>query len=223
VNLDELRITDIRPRRAATGALILEIPGREGGREKASPLAERMASVLGDTLVKVAVLRKIAELSVTGLKDSVTLEEVVAAVVEAGGCSAGEVSAGVLRFARKIITEGGRPNDPLKYYRCLETGHVRRGCKSEIDRSDRCYRCGGQGHRSRDCLARASRYTICEDAWLPAAHRMGSQACKSPTTARRRRGTQPEETGVRSRTRDGSVGRADREWPARKRPWTRSH
>jgi hypothetical protein len=122
VNLDELQITDIRLRRAATGALILEIPGREGGHEKASLLAERMASVLRDTPVKVAVPRKTAELRMTGLEDSATLEEVVAAVAEAGGCSTGEVSAGVLRFAarglgsvwlrcplaaaRKIIMEG---------------------------------------------------------------------------------------------------------------------
>jgi hypothetical protein len=126
-----------------------------------------------------------------------------------------------LAAARKIIMEGGRPKVgwasekdlPLlarciHCYRSLKTGHVRRDCKSEIDRSDRCYRCGGQGHRSRDCVARASRYTICEDAGLPAAHRMGSQACNPPTAARRRRGTQPEETGIRSRTREGSVGRA---------------
>jgi hypothetical protein len=94
---------------------------------------------------------------------------------------------------------------------------VKRDCKSEIDRPDRCYRCGAQGHRSRDCLARAPRCAICEDAGLPAAHLMGSQACNPPTAARRRRGTQPEETGVRSRTRDGSVSRADQEGAARRR------
>jgi hypothetical protein len=171
VNLDELQITDIRPRKAATGALILEIPGREGGHEKASLLAERMASVLRDTPAKAAVPRKTAELSMIGLEDSATLQDVMAAVAEAGGCSTGEVSAGVLRSAtrglgsvrfrcplaaaRKIIMEGGRPMvvwvrakvQPLpargtQCYRCLETGHVRRNCKSEIDRSDRCYRCG---------------------------------------------------------------------------------
>jgi hypothetical protein len=124
-NLGELDITNIRPRRAATGALILEIPGREEGREKASLLAERMASVLRNTPIKVAVPRETTELRVAGLEDSVTLEEVMATVSEAGGCNAGEVSAGVLRFAtrglglvwlryplaaaRKIIMEGGRP------------------------------------------------------------------------------------------------------------------
>jgi hypothetical protein len=167
VSLDELQVTDIRPRRAETGALILEIPGREGGHEKASLLAEHVANVLRDTPVKVAVPRKTAELRMTGLEDSTTLEEVVAAVVEAGGCSTGEVSAGVLRFAarglgsvwlrcplaaaRKIIMEAGRPKvgwvrakvHPLpargtQCYRCLEKGHLRRDCKSEIDRSDRC-------------------------------------------------------------------------------------
>jgi hypothetical protein len=61
----------------------------------------------------------------TGLEDSATLVCLVAAVAEAGGCSTGEVSANVLRFAarglgsvwlrcplaaaRKIIMEGGRP------------------------------------------------------------------------------------------------------------------
>jgi hypothetical protein len=171
VNLDELRITDIQPRRAATGALILEIPGREGGHEKASLLAERMVSVLRDTPVKVAVPRKTAELRATGLEDSATLKEVVAAVAEAGGCSAGKVSAGVLRFAtrgigsvrlrcplvvaRKKIMKGGRPKvgwtrakvhllpaREIQCYRCLETKHVVRGCKSKIDRSALCYRCG---------------------------------------------------------------------------------
>jgi hypothetical protein len=153
---------------------------------EASLLAERMASVLRDTSAKIAVPRKTAELRMIGLEDSTTLKKVVAAVAEAGGCSTGEVSAGVLRFAarglgsvwlrcplaaaRKIIMEGGRPKvgwmrekiHPLpargtQCYRCLETGHVRRNCKSEIDRSDRCYRCSAQGHRSRDCLARVPR------------------------------------------------------------------
>jgi hypothetical protein len=141
VNLDELLITDIRPRMADTGALILEIACREVGHE------QRM----------------------NGLEDSATLDEVVDAVSEAGGCSAG-----VLRFAargfgsvwlrcplaadRKIIMEGGRPKvrwvrvkvRPIpargtQRYRCLETGHARRDRNSEIDRSDRCYRCGSHG------------------------------------------------------------------------------
>jgi hypothetical protein len=129
----------------------------------------------------------------------------------------------LLAAARKIIMDGGRPTvrwarakvHPLlargiQCYRCPDTGHVRRDCKSEIGRSDRCYRCGAQRHRSRDCLAWAPRCTVCEDAGLPAAHWMGSQACNPPTAAKRRRGTQQEETGVGSRTRDGSIGRADR-------------
>jgi hypothetical protein len=89
MNLHELRITDIRPRRATTRALILEISDQDGGHEKALLQAERMASVLRDTPVKVAVPRKIADLRVTGQEDSATLENVVAAVAEAGGCSAG--------------------------------------------------------------------------------------------------------------------------------------
>jgi hypothetical protein len=101
VNLDELQITDIRSRMAATGALISEIPGREGGHEKASLLTERMASVLRDKPVKVAVPRETAELRMTGLENSTTLEEELAAAAEGGGCSTGEVSVGVLRFAAR--------------------------------------------------------------------------------------------------------------------------
>jgi hypothetical protein len=97
-DLDELRITDIRPRRAATGALILDIPGREGGHEKASLLVERMASLLRDTPVKVNVSRKTKELRVAGLENSITMDEVVAAVTEAVVATS-EVSADVLPFA----------------------------------------------------------------------------------------------------------------------------
>ena len=36
-------------------------------------------------------------------------------------------------------------------YKCHETGHLARDCKSEIDRSAQCYRCGKEGHKAVEC------------------------------------------------------------------------
>jgi hypothetical protein len=214
INLSDLDIEVVKPRKADTEALLLEITGEDADR-KASRLAERMAEVLRDYPVKVTVPRRTAELRVSGLEDSVTLEEVVTAVAKAGGCCAYEVNVGVIRTAprrlgsvwircpltaaRKINSSTGRRGDDpsigkhhigwtaarvsplqmrgLQYYKCLELGHVRRDCKSMVDRSDLCYRCGMDGHSAKDCLARLPKCPVCADLRLPASHRMESPAC----------------------------------------------
>jgi hypothetical protein len=56
MNLTELDIAEVRPRKTVTGVLILEMPDREGGQEQ----AQRMAELRG-----------------TGIDDWVTLEEVM--------------------------------------------------------------------------------------------------------------------------------------------------
>jgi hypothetical protein len=113
---------------------------------------------------------------VSGLEDSVTLEEVVTAVAQAGGCCAGEVNTHrsswslgsvwircPLTAATKINgSTGGRGDAPsigklrigwtplpkrgLQCYKCLELGHY----KSTVNRSDLCYRCGIDEYRARD-------------------------------------------------------------------------
>lgn len=103
IELSDLGIVEVRPRRAVTGALIFEIAGDEGGR-KASLLAERMADVLRGIPVRISVPQKTAEMRVTGLDDSVTLDEVVAAVAEAGGCRTDEVTVGELHRAPRGLT-----------------------------------------------------------------------------------------------------------------------
>nr|XP_033203059.1 uncharacterized protein LOC117164238 [Bombus vancouverensis nearcticus] len=95
VKLSELEITELRPRRAITGALLFEIPDQDA-RSKASRLAERMVATLKDLPAKVTVPRRTAELRVTGLEDSVTPEEVAAAVAEVGGCQADDLNVGVI-------------------------------------------------------------------------------------------------------------------------------
>jgi hypothetical protein len=62
-----------------------------------------MAEVLHDYPVKVTVLRRTAELRVSGLEDSVTLEEVVTAIAMAEGCYKEEVNVGVIRTAPRRL------------------------------------------------------------------------------------------------------------------------
>jgi hypothetical protein len=71
INLSDLDIEVVKPRKAVPGALLLEITGEDADR-KASRLAGRMVEVLRDNPVKVTVPRRTAELRVSGLKDSVT-------------------------------------------------------------------------------------------------------------------------------------------------------
>jgi hypothetical protein len=98
IKLSDLDIAEVRPRKAVTGTLIFEIAGQDAG-SKASRLAVRMAHALRNFPIKVTVPRRTVELRVTGLEDSVTPEEVVAAVAEAGVCHIGEVNVGVIRAA----------------------------------------------------------------------------------------------------------------------------
>jgi hypothetical protein len=72
---------------------LLQIADDEDGR-KATMLGDRMAEVLRGFPVKISVLQKTVEMEVTDLDDSVTPDEVVAAVAEAGNCRAEEVTAG---------------------------------------------------------------------------------------------------------------------------------
>ena len=99
--LSELDIKELSFRKAITGALLFEISGQNAG-SKASRLAERMAATLKNLPAKVTVPRRTAELRVTELEDSVTPEKLAAAVAEAGGCRANEVSVGPIRYASRV-------------------------------------------------------------------------------------------------------------------------
>ena len=197
----------------------------------------------------------------TGMEDSVTSEEVAAAVAEAGGCRAGEVSVGPIRYtprslglvwlrcpltaARKInrggdTRSGGKinigwstgrasplPARQLQCFRCMESGHVRKDCKSAVDRSERCYRCGAEGHRARDCSVRVPKCPVCTDLGLQASYHVGSPACNPPARKKRavqvarsvpgdggdaatRKKTTPPSTGPgKARKQDGEVGCTD--------------
>ncbi|EFN85901.1 hypothetical protein EAI_08252, partial [Harpegnathos saltator] len=183
IDLLALGISGLRPKRAVTGALILEVPG-EGGAERAQKLVPLMEAALAGSGVRVARPVRRAELRVTGLVEATTKEEVIETLARAGGCLGGEIRVGEIRrpptglstawaqvplaAARRIAAVSERrelcvgwvivraevlATRPLQCYRCLEIGHPRQRCQSAVDRSDRCYRCGQPGHRAVTCTA----------------------------------------------------------------------
>ncbi|XP_011858084.1 PREDICTED: uncharacterized protein LOC105555669 [Vollenhovia emeryi] len=214
IQLEDLGISEVRPRRALTGALILEVLG-EDAKVKADQLADKIKVVVGDTEgVKVARPTKLAELRVKDLDDSATQEEVKEAVAKVGGCEPHEVKVGPLRratnglstawaqcplAAAKQAAKSGRIKigwvsarvdlldaRPLVCYRCLERGHVRQQCRSAQDRSNLCYRCGGEGHKAQACSA-TPKCPVCSAKGLPAGHKAGGGGCRLPPKKEARR------------------------------------
>jgi hypothetical protein len=89
ISLTELEISNIKVKRAITGALILEIPDLVGAK-KADRLANKMANLFANAPgIKVARPTKRADLRVRDLHDSATVEDVSKA--EGGGCLPTEV------------------------------------------------------------------------------------------------------------------------------------
>lgn len=207
VDLIALGIPGIRPRLAATGSWILELPGAQSG-PKADILAQKLREVLDAETVRVSRPTMCADLRISGLDVSVSAEEVVAAIAQRGGCPPESVKAGALRpgfrgtntvrvscpmAAAKKVGSGGRlligwvaaqvsllQPRPLQCFRCLHKGHVSAKCTSEVDRSGECYRCGQEGHKAAECPAAGAKCSLCSAAGKPAGHRVGSKACCPP-------------------------------------------
>lgn len=224
IKISDLGIDNVRPKRAVTGGLILEIPGPEGA-QKADRLAVRMTEVLQGSGVKVARPVKHAEVRVSRLEDSITPAKVAQAVARTCQCAEGDVKVGEIRRAPsglgsawvraplsavRKLSESGKlevgwvaarveilATRPLQCYRCLEVGHVRQRCTSEVDRSGRCYRCGAADHRAADCTA-APKCPLCSDTGRPENHRLGAKCCAPAKKGRIGKGarTQPQLDGT---------------------------
>lgn len=203
--METLGISSVRIRMAATGARVLEIPGAMSG-EKADSLAAELRKALNSEDVRIARPNKCAELRISELDESITSSEVAAAVAKAGGCLPEEVKTGVIRLspsglgslwlrcpvvvAKKVAASrllvgwvSARVDllepKPTRCYKCMELGHVRARCPTEVDRSNTCYRCGEQEHLAQNC-EKPLRCSLCEAAGRPSNHFMGSKACTGP-------------------------------------------
>lgn len=209
INLRDIGIEALRPRRAATGAIVLEVPGPNGP-EKATALRDKMEEALRDIEgVKVAKPVKMGELRINRILDSTTVDEIREAISRIGGCSAEEVRTGDIKpapnglgtlwaqcplaAANKVVSTGKigigqgwstltvQALEPrlLRCYKCLEPGHVQASCPSADNRRSLCYRCSREGHVAKNCEFNPH-CAICEGAGRPSAHKMGGRACKAP-------------------------------------------
>lgn len=96
ISLADFDIKDLTAKRAMTGAMKIEIPGKDG-REKAIKLAIKMDEVLAPQGVKVVCPMKCADLCIRGLDDSATSAAVSMAIAQAGECSEGVLKVGEIR------------------------------------------------------------------------------------------------------------------------------
>ncbi|XP_013166405.1 PREDICTED: uncharacterized protein LOC106116893 [Papilio xuthus] len=207
IRLQDVGITTgVRFRVCATGARRFEVLGAENG-PQADALAERLAQVFSGDMVRISRPTKTTEIKISGLDDSSTIDEVLAAVAEAGGCPRESLkSSGVVRDrygvghawvecavpTAKRVAAAGRLTiswvsanvtllepRPMRCYRCLQKGHVRAQCNAEEDRSKLCFRCGVEGHKFKGCSAKPH-CTICAAARKPADHKLGGRGCSAP-------------------------------------------
>ncbi|XP_024879741.1 uncharacterized protein LOC112459706 [Temnothorax curvispinosus] len=165
VNLAELGITTgFRPKRAQTGALIIEIPEDSVSEEElAAVIAE--AGGCSPVHVQVGSIRS----GTNGL--NIAWARCPLAALNAIREKGGKLRVGW--FVARVQELGQRL---LQCFRCLEGGHVRAQCTNPIDRSERCYRCGAQGHLARECRE-VPQCPVCADLGRPAGHRAGGKSC----------------------------------------------
>jgi len=226
IDFKEMWIEYLRPKRAVTGALILEVPG-EGSSPKADNLAAKLSQVVGELGVKVARPVKCAELRVTKLDDAATCESIALAIADLGGCSPADVKVTLPRRATQgLFAAWARCPEvaahkaaktgkikvgwaqarvellkarPLQYYRCLEFGHTRQRCTASTDRGNVCYRCSQPGHLAAACTD-VPHCTLCAGKGLKAAHRMGGIACPLIVPMKKKKKTQERTATTRDRT-----------------------
>ena len=208
INLQELGIQEVRPRKAVTGAMILEIPGDKEG-SKADALAGRLSELLAFREgVNITRPHRRVDLRIRDLDDSISVEEIVEAIATLGACAKDLVKVGHIRrtagglgqgtawiqcpilAARKITAQRRIKIGWLSYrvdvlqqrrvqcFKCLEAGHTSARCNSGTDRSQCCYRCGQAGHKSSEC-DRPAECPLCKEAGRKADHKIGSRGCNA--------------------------------------------
>lgn len=215
IDLASLSIESIRPKRALTGALILEVPG-PNSEANADKLATRMRETLAHKEgTRISRPKKMGELRLKGMDESITKDEAMEAVSRIGECPREDIQVGELTrnraglytiwlkcpvaTAKKLADLGhlrigwsrvgveALEARPLQCFRCFGRGHVRAQCPSNEDRTGACYRCGLSGHVARGCQ-NPPQCLLCKEAGRAANHRMGGKACKAPPPKKRTSG-----------------------------------
>ncbi|XP_011860092.1 PREDICTED: uncharacterized protein LOC105557454 [Vollenhovia emeryi] len=209
--IGDLGIVRPRIRMAANGGYLIEIPGEDSS-AKADALAEKLRDFLGSDAVVTRPMAK-GELRVSGMDSSVIPDELRAALIDAGGCTPGDIRIGAFRrspgglcsawvqcplgAANRLATAGScsvgwttakitfLKKRPVQCYRCWDFGHVRGGCRSTTDRGGACFNCGKEGHTLRECASNPC-CIVCREKGLNADHRLGTTNCPSAQPRDRR-------------------------------------
>jgi len=200
-----IRFKKLIPKRAATGDLLLEVPGADASR-KADALTALMREHIGG-MEGVRVTRPIRriDLRVVGFDESIAPREIAEAIsVHSDTCCADDVRMGPIPTSRsgmctawvqapaiagvpaavaKSLSIGGwgsarvlLKGRSLRCFRCLAPSHVQRRCPCPKDRSRCCYNCGSEGHIAAVC--RASPHCVaCAEKGKKASHRIGASGC----------------------------------------------
>ncbi|CAG9568422.1 unnamed protein product [Danaus chrysippus] len=205
VSLQELGISSTKFRTGMTGARIIELP-KEVTAAQADSLASKIGQALGDA-AKVTRPKKMVNVRISGLDDSVTPEEICLALADNTGVSPNDFKVGLITHGYTGVgstitacpietiaklAEVGRlcvgwsaatirvlEQRPMRCHRCYDIGHPQQLCPSNKDRSGLCFRCGEEGHISKDCTA-ALCCAVCKDRGLASGHRMGGVHCNPP-------------------------------------------
>ncbi|XP_050667728.1 uncharacterized protein LOC126967307 [Leptidea sinapis] len=202
VSLADIGVKEVRTRKTALGSRILEIGGPERSQQ-----ADRLAEEIRGALVGIATVNrpvKSVDIRISGLEDSVTLDDVVGAVAARGNVPREHVRAGRISMGSTIVkcpTTAAKAimqdrlcigwstvrvtlleARPLRCFRCYGIGHGSATCTAK-DRSGLCCRCGGAGHLAQSCTEEP-RCDVCADAGAPAGHRMGGRRCNPPLIKR---------------------------------------
>ncbi|KMQ89094.1 gag-pol polyprotein [Lasius niger] len=210
INLASLDIKEgVKIRRAITGALIFEVPGKNGN-ALADKLARNLKKVFaGRDNFRVDRPTKMAEIRLRGLEKSITPLKIATSVALSGGCEVEEIKVGNIQmspmewgtaWAKCPLTAANK----IAAAERIKIGWAIVGVQLLENRPlslQQCYKCLEGGHvrqrcpnkedRSKQCFqcgkegheARFCREKaecpICRDKNLPAGHRSGNKACPS--------------------------------------------
>lgn len=163
VRLEDLGISHVRPKIAATGAIILKVPEKNSAaRADLLAVTDKLQVALAEKNVRVSKPVKCADLRITGLDESVNKEEFMSFLTVAGGCYPTDIKAGEIRRG---------PTGLGAWAQCPQAR-----CTAPVGRGDQCYRCGQSGHVAGGCSAKPE-CSLCRNLGRPARHRLRSAAC----------------------------------------------
>ncbi|VVC99379.1 unnamed protein product [Leptidea sinapis] len=151
VSLADIGVKEVRTRKTALGSRILEMGGPERSQQ-----ADRLAEEIRGALAGVATVNrpvKYVDVRISGLEDSVTLDDVVGAVAARGNVPREHVRAGRISMGSTIVKCPTTAAKAIMQDRlCIGWSTVRVILLEA--RPLRCFRCYGIGHGSATCTAK---------------------------------------------------------------------